>query len=730
MASAGAEFQVEARAKLNAEQAERAYAALAASVDPSNRGEPVHVDDVEARNRDEAAIRACLRYLGVNPGSAPEGPVDISECIEWLCRPSGTMHRRVRLDDGWQKDAFGVLLGHLDTGETIALIPKGTAGYYYHDPETGKKTRVSAKAAAHIRRDAVMFYRPLPARPLNARDLTSFAFSTFSRADYLIVIGAALTVAIIGLLPAWANRVAFGVVAPSGQAGLVLPIAVLLLGVAWSSLLISVGRSLVMTRVSLKLDVAAQSATFARMLSLPSRFFRDYPAAELSRRADYVTSLCQQMVSILLGSGLSAVLSLVYVFQIAAFTPTLAIPALVIILIQAVLGVSSTFVAMRYEKAAMEADAKTSGLVAALIGGIQKIKLAGSEDLAFGRWARGYAAYAKATYNRPFFVTALPAIIGFVSLAGNIAIYYLAATSSVTYDNYMAFNVAYGQTTGALMALTQIGTQIAQAKPMVDMIEPIMRAVPETDANRPSVSSLTGEIEVSGVSFRYGENLPYVLRDLSLHIRPGEYVGIVGESGSGKSTLMRLLLGFEDPEAGSVFFDTHDVSKVNLRSLRRHIGTVLQDSRLFAGDILSNIVISSPSTTMEDAWEAAEVAGIADDIRRMPMGMHTVVSQGGGGLSGGQRQRVMIARAVCGGRRILFFDEATSALDNKTQQHVADALAKLECTRVVIAHRLSTVRDCDRILVLDGGAIVEEGAYDELMSRGGVFADLVARQQA
>ena len=231
------------------------------------------------------------------------------------------------------------------------------------------------------------------------------------------------------------------------------------------------------------------------------------------------------------------------------------------------------------------------------------------------------------------------------------------------------------------------------------------------------------------MSFRYDENLPYVVHDLSFSVKPGEYVALVGESGCGKSTILRLLLGFEEPELGSIFYGPYDVRKVNLRSLRKHIGTVMQDSKLFMGDILSNITISAPSATLDDAWRAAEIAGIADDIRKMPMGMQTLISEGGGGVSGGQRQRIMIARAVCGNRRILMFDEATSALDNMTQKHVADSLAGLRCTRIVIAHRLSTVRECDRILVVAGGTIAEQGTYDELIEKGGLFADLVARQR-
>jgi NHLM bacteriocin system ABC transporter ATP-binding protein len=718
--------QMEERAELNVAKTERAYAELAASVIARGETPRVPIDDAEQVDR---AVKACLEYVRVKPGDAPEGNMDLEEHVDWLCRPSGTMHRKVRLRRGWQREAFGAMVGRLDTGEVVALIPRGLAGYWYLDPGTGEKVRVNAEVAERIGKEAVLFYKPFPSRPFKKGDLSRFVFGTLSRSDYRIVIGAAIVVTLIGLLPAWANQVAFGVVAPSGQVGLLLPIAALLVGVTVNNLLIGICRNLIMARLSIKLEIATESATYARVLSLPASFFKGYAAGELASRMGALTSLCQQMASIILGSGLSAVLSLVYVAQVFAYAPALTVPALLVVVLQAVFGVVSTILTVKYERRSMEANAKVSGTVTALLKGIQKIKLAGAEDLAFAKWARGYAEYAKSTYNRPMLLYALPALVGLVGLLGNILIYYMAATSGVTYDHYMAFNVAFGQTTGAIMALVAIAGQIAQAKPLLDLVRPILDADPETDDDRPSVESLSGAVEVSGVSFRYGENLPYVLHDLSFSVRPGEYVALVGESGCGKSTILRLLLGFEEPELGSVFYGPHDIRKVNLRSLRRHIGTVMQDSRLFMGDIFSNITISAPSATYDDAWRAAEIAGIADDIRRMPMGMQTIVSEGGGGVSGGQRQRIMIARAVCGDRRILMFDEATSALDNMTQKHVTDSLAKLNCTRIVIAHRLSTVRECDRILVVADGGIAEEGSYDELIAKGGLFADLVARQR-
>lgn len=261
------------------------------------------------------------------------------------------------------------------------------------------------------------------------------------------------------------------------------------------------------------------------------------------------------------------------------------------------------------------------------------------------------------------------------------------------------------------------------------MAKPVLEAVPEIAEGKQVLTRISGGIELNNVSFRYSEHMPLVLDNLSLKIRPGQYVAVVGTTGCGKTTLMRLLLGFEKPQKGAVYFDGKDISTVDLKSLRQKIGVVLQDGKLFSGDIYSNITISAPHLSMDEAWEAAELAGIAEDIRNMPMGMFTMISEGSGGVSGGQRQRLMIARAVAPKPRILMFDEATSALDNLTQKKVSESLDKLKCTRIVIAHRLSTIKQCDRIIVLDKGKVVEDGKYEELIALNGFFAELVAKQR-
>ncbi len=269
---------------------------------------------------------------------------------------------------------------------------------------------------------------------------------------------------------------------------------------------------------------------------------------------------------------------------------------------------------------------------------------------------------------------------------------------------------------------------MADAAQIMRFMEPLFKQAPELSESKRMVTRLSGGIELNNISFRYSDNMPPVLDDLSLRIRPGQYVAIVGKTGCGKSTLLRLLLGFEKPQKGAVYYDGKDLTALDVKSLRKNIGVVTQDGKLFAGDIYSNIVISAPWLTMDDAWEAAETAGIAEDIRAMPMGMQTLISEGSGGVSGGQKQRLMIARAVAPKPKILFFDEATSALDNITQKVVSDNLDNLKCTRIVIAHRLSTIKNCDRIIVLENGKIAEDGGFDDLVRKDGVFADLVRRQ--
>ncbi len=680
----------------------------------------------------QSAIDEILKYFhhkGKNDELPPQ--IDsIDEQLEYRMRPYGIMRRTVYLDKGWYKHAVGPMLGTLkESGSAVALIPGKFSGYTYLDLSTGKRVKLSRRTEALIDEEAVCFYKPLPLKSLTMKDLLVFMLQQLSVSDIVLYVGMMALTAALGLLSPMFTKWLFGSVLESGSTQVLLALACFMLCFSLCQLCLSVFQSLVNARMGIKQDIAVQAAVMNRIMSLPPKFFREYSAGELTQRSAYVQSLCSTLFSTIGTTGLTSLFSLIYIGQIFAFAPSLVAPSLIITLATIAVSLTTTFAQMKITKEKMLLSSKTSGMTYSMISGIQKIKLAGAETRMFSRWAKQYAKEAALEYNPPMFIKLSGTINLAITLIGTLVLYWLAIKNNVSVADYYAFNASYGMVSGAFAAFASVAVSLANIKPTLEMAKPILEAEPELSEGREIITNLRGGIEISNLSFRYGEDMPNVIDNLSLKIKPGEYLAIVGSTGCGKSTLMRLLLGFEKAQKGSIYYDRRDISRLDLKSLRRRIGVVMQDSRLFLGDIFSNITISAPLLTLDEAWEAAEIASVADDIRNMPMGMHTLISEGHGSISGGQRQRLMIARAVAAKPKILMFDEATSALDNVTQKKVSEAIDSLNCTRIVIAHRLSTIRHCDRIIVLDGGHIVEEGSYEELIAQNGLFAELVERQR-
>ncbi len=590
--------------------------------------------------------------------------------------------------------------------------------------------RVNRRNEDYFEEEAICFYKPLPLRKVSYGDFFKYALNTLSAWDVAFVAAAVLVVTLVGLLPAKLNYIIFSLVIPSGSIRLLYTMAWFMICVLGASVLLGAVKTLCMARIKAKMGMSVQSAVMMRVLSLPASFFKGYNAGELASRVQKADVLCTLTADAVLSTGLTSVFSLIYITQIFRYAPALCIPAVVVMALTLFISVVSSFVQINVLRKQMEFQAKEKGVSYGLIAGVQKIRLSGAEKRAFSKWAGIYAKEAAMNWNPPLFLKLTSVITLAISSIGTIVMYWAAIKSGVSTADYYAFQTAYGMVSGAFQTLSSAALTVAQIKPVMEMLRPVLDETPEVSGDKQVVTRLSGGIELNNVLFRYNDSMPYVIDNLSLKIRPGEYVAIVGATGCGKSTLMRLLLGFEMPEKGAIYYDGKDLAKIDLKSLRRRVGVVLQDGKLFSGDIFSNIVISAPWLTLDDAWEAAEMSGIATDIRRMPMGMHTVISEGGGGISGGQRQRLLIARAVAPKPKILMFDEATSALDNLTQKQVSEALDNLKCTRVVIAHRLSTIRQCDRIIVLQDGKIIEDGKYAELLELNGYFAQLVARQQA
>ena len=719
--------QIENRKKHENEALTEAFQNISKAVVHHKIGEGLF----ETAGRDvKDAVSQLLRYFEIKEKEVPARLTSLEDRLDYLLAASGIYYREVRLEKGWHKDAMGVMIGTLrEDGSAITLVPGFAGRFMYVDPHTGRKKWVDSKEAAKIGDEAYCFYRPLPMRELSAVDIWKYMKESLTTWDLASFALASLVVTLIGLLLPKLNNLLTGTVIAYGSTNLLVAVMIFMVCVTVGNLMFTSIKQLLLTRIGTKLTNSATTATMMRVLSLPADFFKNYSTGELSQYLNYMSSICDTIVNAVFSTGLTGVFSLVYLIQVFSFAKSLVLPSLIVTLLTLAVSLITTSTQMFISKEQMKLAATEKGLVYSLIAGIKKIRLAGAEKRAFAKWANCYAKEAELQYDPPAQIKLNKVVTTAISLVGTIFIYYTAVQNQVSVADYYAFNASYAYISSAFAALASVATTIATIKPSLELIRPMMEAKPEITEGLETVTRLMGNIELSHVSFRYNKEGPMIIDDLSVDIPAGQYVAIVGKTGCGKSTILRLLLGFERPISGSICYDKKDTCRLDMHSVRKQIGTVMQDGKLFQGSLYENIIIAEPTLTMEQAWEAAEIAGMADAIRSMPMGMHTMVAGGGGGISGGQRQRLMIARAVAPKPKILFLDEATSALDNITQKHVSEALDKLKCTRIVIAHRLSTIRHCDRILVLDQGKIIEDGTYDELIVAGGYFAELVERQR-
>ena len=717
--------QIKQRAGADQTQLDEAFANMSSVIMGRSVLSAYRADDKLA-NDAIAEVLAYYHYvMDETAGNFPDLDTKLDDCLQ----PFGLMRRDIQLASGWYKDCIGALLGKTTQGDLVALIPQRLGVYSYLDHKTGKRVKVTGQTAANLRGEAVCFYNPFPQKELKVSDLLGFIARSLTSGEYMLVAAITLFVTLAGMLFPYINRLIFASVVPSGQTGLILPIALFLMGVTLSRTLIGVADALIQARVRTRINLAVQSATMLRVLSLPAAFFKEHAAGDIATRVEYINDLCDTLQNAIMNVGFTTLFSLIYFTQIFAYSPGLAVPALLVILLSSIITLLTAILGEKRNRKSMKLNARQNGMQYALLTGIQKIRLAGAEKRAFAKWANGYAEIARLRYDPPAFLKYSGVLSAAVGMAGIIAIYYSAIASGAGIAGYMAFSVSFGMVSSAFASLFGIVATLAHIGPTLEMAKPLLRTVPDTGKGKKAARRADVNIDLDNVTFRYSEDMPLLFDGLTLKIRSGQYVAVVGKTGCGKSTLVRLLLGFETPQKGAIYYDNQDISKLDKRSLRRNFGVVLQNSKLMQGNVFSNITVSAPWLTLDDAWEAAKFAGIAEDIRAMPMGMHTIITEGSGGISGGQRQRLMIARAIASKPKILIFDEATSALDNITQQHIAASLSKLKCTRIVLAHRLSTIKQCDRIIVLDEGKIIEDGRYDELIKNGGFFAELIQRQR-
>jgi NHLM bacteriocin system ABC transporter ATP-binding protein len=668
--------------------------------------------------------------------------------VEAVCRASKVRYRNVKLRYKWWKHDNGPLLafqkGSCSEDTSTALRPvvllpssKGVFGQNIFDPQQAKSRQMTREDIDTLDEDALMFYRPYPEQANSFLDLGKWAASTFRGS-----LGLLLLVSVLISLMGMVSPIFFGHIVdkaiPDGDRRMLWEMALCLLGVTAGSIAFSLGQGILTLRVKTGITLHMQSAVIDRLLNLPLTFFKKFSSGDLLNRTMIVSEISAEVSGVAikgLFAGFSTCISILLLFY---YSPKLAIVPLVFGLLSCVcslyLGIKVRRAALQYERG----SGKLNGFLFQMVTSISKFRVAGAEKLVFHEWSNRYSHQLKHLSKILSYNNWNKVINPAITLCSTIALYLMVVKSMgpsasaggaavLTMGTFVAFNAAFGNFMMGVDSLSETAVDIIDSFAKQEIAKPIITAIPELDTSKEDPGQLNGEIDVRDLSFRYSDDGPYILRDLSLKVHAGDFVAFVGPSGCGKSTLFRLLLGFEQAETGSILFNNQDISGLDICSIRRQIGTVLQTASISAGSIFENIA-SGLVITLDEAWNAARDAGLDEDINVMPMGMHTIVSEGGGNLSGGQRQRLLIARALATNPKILLFDEATSALDNRTQEIVSRSVARRKVTRLVIAHRLSTIEDADQVIVLNQGRVEQQGTFDTLKNETGMFQRMIRRQ--
>jgi ATP-binding cassette subfamily C protein len=658
----------------------------------------------------------------------------VGDPVAAIARASGVRVRNVALKGEWWKEDNGPLLAFEESdNRPVALLPRSSGSYDLYDPADGRTSPVNPEVAARLKPFAYVMYRPFAHKSLTAWDLLKFGLRGCTREIAVIAI-MGVAAGIMAIVLPYATGIIFDTLIPGAARTQLSEIVVFLFMIAVVAAMFTFTRGFAALRLEGKLDAAIQAAAWDRLLSLPVSFFRGYSSGDLAQRSLGITAIRQTLTGSTLNAVLSGIFSVFSFLLLFYYSWQLALFATLLVLCALTASIICGVIQVRRQREISALSGKISGMLLQFITGIAKFRVSGTEGRAFAAWAREFSRKKQISTTATKVSNALTIFNAVFPLFCNAAIFYCfylilqpPTHIDLSTGEFLAFLAAFTQFMAAALLLSSAIVSALSVVPIYERAKPIFQTLPEVTETKADPGKLTGGIEISNVTFRYKPNTPAVLRDLSLKIHPGQFVAFVGSSGSGKSTLLRLLLGFEAPESGGIFYDGHDLSGLDIQAVRQQIGVVLQSSRPINGSIFNNIVGSAP-LSVEDAWEAARLAGIEEDIRRMPMGMHTHLGDGGGSISGGQRQRLMIARAIVRRPRILLFDEATSALDNHTQAIVSRSLESLQATRIVIAHRLSTIVKADWIFVMDRGTLSQSGAYEQLLAQPGPFRDLAQRQ--
>lgn len=651
--------------------------------------------------------------------------------VKDIARMSGFICRDILLEERWYaKDAGPLLAFRTKNRQPVVCLPQKAGKYLLWDPDEDDYTEITDEVAAEIDPRAMVFYRPFPREKMTVKRLIKFAAKDIEWRDVARLFIFALLGTLIGLLVPYLNEKLFDLFIPLGDAPGLQGFCAVVLACSLGNVAFMVVKNLSSFRAVNRIKFSMQAAVFDRLFNLPESFFRKFDSADLGQRTLGISEAFSLMTSTVVDVGLTSLFSVMYLWRMFDYSKKLSWTSIWILLAVMILIAVIGRQELKYEREQMEINGQTASKMFQFLNGISKLRISGAENRALYEYLLTYTESRKMDIRKEKYNLAVTILTGGVSTVFSMVFYYIMVHKSIdlSVGAFMGFTTAFGSFSAAMLGLVSAYLQANSIGPAFERMKPILEALPEQQEEAEMPGNLSGEIEVNNISFAYEEGGPLILKNLSLHIQPGEYIGVVGSSGCGKSTLMKLLLGFEKPISGRVYYDGKDIDSLDKRELRKKFGVVLQNGGLITGSIFDNITITTPSATLEQVEQAVRDAGLERDIAEMPMGLHTVLSEGDGSISGGQRQRILIARAIVGKPKLLFFDEATSALDNATQAAVCESLDQLKATRIVIAHRLSTIIHCDRIFVMDEGKIVEEGNFEQLMEKKGLFYNLASRQ--
>jgi ATP-binding cassette subfamily C protein len=684
------------------------------------------------------AAGAVGRAMGIKirPPSRSENLKRLKEPLEAIVRASRIRMRQVLLRDNWWEKDSGALIAYTQDNRPVALLPISPTRYQIFDPIERTRVKVDEQIAATLAPIAYMFYRSLPDKALQAIDILKFALQGHSQ-SLLAIVFSGIAVTLLGMITPYATSIIIDNAIPDSDRGLLLQIGLGLLVAALGTALFQLAQGFALLRMESAGDASTQAGVWDRLLNLPVSFFRQYTTGDLLSRITSVSTIRRKLSGTNLINLITSLFALFYLGQLFYYNYKLALIAVAVAVVAIAFTTLSGMLLLTKVRPLLEVQGNIFGQTVQLINGISKLHIAGAQERAFAAWSKNYTRQIKLELSTQriedavvLFNTVMPILTSGVLFWFTIKLLEAPQTSGtveLSFGTFLAFNTAFGNFTRGTTNLSNTITEILQVIPQWQRTQPILATIPEVDMCKADPGRLIGKITVDHVTFCYRSDGALTLDDVNISAEPGEFIALVGASGSGKSTLLRLLLGFETPIAGGIYYDGQDLSGLDVDAVRRQLGVVLQNGQLNSASIFENIA-GGAQMTLDEAWEAARMSGFADDITAMPMQMHTVVSEGGSNLSGGQRQRLLIARALALKPRILFFDEATSALDNKTQAIVSESLDKLQVTRIAIAHRLSTIRNAHRIYVLQAGRVVQQGTFHELAAVEGLFAQLMARQ--